>query len=280
MMKSNALIINVALTGHVPTKEQTPHVPITPEEIADDAENVYALGASIVHVHARDRSGRPTRDETVYADIIRRIRDRCPDLVVVASTSARDTDDLEGRMRVLSLDGDVKPDMASLTLGSLNFMKGCSVTPPEAIRRLVATMLKNGIMPELEVFDIGMANYAQYLIDHMKLPAPLYANLILGSLGSLPSTPANLVHLVNELPEEIVWGATGIGRFAFTTQRLAMAMGGHVRVGIEDSIYMDGEKTRPATNEQLVERVRRLADAMDREIASPSEVRALLNLTT
>ncbi len=272
------LIINAALTGIMPSKKDNPFVPITPEEIADDAKRVYDLGASIVHIHARDKNGNPCSKKEIYKEIIERIRDKCSDIIITVSTSRRRTKSLEERIEVLSLEGDVKPEMASLTMGSLNFMHDCSINPPEAIMSLLNAMHASGIKPELEVFDFGMANYAKYLFKKGYLNGNYYCNLILGSLGTIAATPRNLMHLVDELPEELKWGATGVGRYAFDVQCIAIATGGHVRVGLEDSLYLDKNKRELATNEKLVLRVVKIAEAMGRKIATSKEVRELLKI--
>lgn len=272
------LIINAAITGIVPTKNDNPYVPITPEEIAADAKRVCEIGASIIHIHARDKNGSPSHRKETYREIIERIREKCEDIIITVSTSGRRTKNVQERMEVLELDGYVKPDMASLTLGSLNFMNDSSMNPPDVILSLLSSMQACDIKPELEIFDVGMANYAKYLFRKGKLTGNYYCNLIVGSLGTIPATPKNLFHLVDELPEHLIWGATGIGRFAFDMQCLAIASGGHVRVGLEDSIYMDKDKKELATNEKLVLRAKRIAEAMGREIATPKEVRKLLKL--
>jgi uncharacterized protein (DUF849 family) len=277
-MISEKLIINVALTGIVPTKSENPDVPITPQEIAEDTKKVCDLGASIVHIHARDNSGHPSPKKEVYAEIIGRIRERCDDIIITVSTSGRKTKTLEERMDVLELEDDFKPDMASLTLGSLNFKDDCGINSPETIHSLLRRMNDSGIKPELEIFDTGMANFAKYLFRKGDLRGRCYSNLILGSLGTMAATPKNLVHLVDEIPRDVIWGASGVGRFAFAVQCLSISMGGHVRVGIEDSTYMDKDKRELATNEKLVLRARRVAESMGREIATPKEVREILNL--
>ena len=274
-MRDRKLIINAALTGIVPSKEQTPFVPITPEEIASDAKRVYDLGASMVHIHARDENGAHTADKEVYREIILRIREKCEDVIITVSTSGRRTKNLHERLQVIELDGDAKPDMASLTLGSLNFMHDVSVTHPHDIRCMLETIIASGLKPELEVFDTGMANFAAHLFNKGLIQGPQYMNLLLGSLGTMPATPKDLFHLVGSLPEQCIWAATGVGKFAFQTQCLSIAAGGHVRVGIEDGIYMNGNKEL-ATNAKLTERVRRVAEAMERPIMSAKELRAIL----
>jgi uncharacterized protein (DUF849 family) len=277
-MTFDKLIINVALTGVVPTKEQNPYVPISPKEIADDAIKVYNLGASIVHIHARDESGLPSHKKEIFAEIIDRIRQKSSDLIITVSLSGRRVKELSYRIEVLELDGNLKPDLASLTLGSMNFINGSSENSPEVILALLNAMQLACIKPELEIFDAGMANYARYLFKKGFIAGNHYANLILGSLGTMAADPKNLIHLLGELPEKIIWAATGVGQFAFDMQALSIAIGGHVRVGLEDSLYMDKAKHELATNETLVLRVRKASEAVGREIASPKEVRGILNL--
>jgi 3-keto-5-aminohexanoate cleavage enzyme len=277
-MSGTPLIVNAALTGMVPTKEENPHVPVTPTEIAEDAYRCCEAGAAIVHLHARDENGRPTYRADVYREIIASVRERCPDVIVCVSTSGRLWPELEPRAEVLSLDGDLRPDLASLTLGSLNFPKQASVNDPEVIRGLAERMADRGIVPELEVFEFGMVDYAKFLIDRGVLRGPHYFNLLLGSLGTLSATPFHLATLAMSLPEGSVWGAAGIGRFQFSVNAMAVTMGGHVRVGLEDNLYLDVDKTRPASNLALVKRIVALARAAGREVASPAQVRTMVGL--
>jgi uncharacterized protein (DUF849 family) len=272
------LIVNAALTGMVPTKADNANTPVTPEEIAADAAACVDAGAAIVHLHARDGDGRPTWRPEVFRRVVAAVRERCPDAIVCVSTSGRVFPDLERRAAVLELDGDEKPDLASLTLGSLNFPKQASVNEPETIRGLAGRMAERGIVPELEVFDLGMVDYARHLIERGVLRPPFYFNLLLGSLGTLAASPLRLALLVEALPEGAVWAGAGIGRFQFFVNALSVTMGGHVRVGLEDNLWLDAEKTRPATNVELVRRIARLAEAAERELAPPDVARRLIGL--
>jgi len=272
------LIINLALTGVVHTKADAPHLPVTPEEIAEDTKRCYDAGASIVHLHARDPDGAPDYRKEIYAEIVRRVRERCPEIIVCVSTSGRVVNGFAERSQSLELAGGLQPEMASLTLGSLNFPTQASVNDPQMITALLATMTERGIVPELEVFDCGMIDYAKYLIRRELLRPPLYFNLFLGSLGTIQATPHHLTGLVEELPEGATWGATGVGRSQFRINALAVAMGGHVRVGLEDCVFMDLGKSRPATNLRLVERIAGVARSMGRSIATPEEARKIIGL--
>lgn len=272
------LIINLAPTGMVPTTADNAAVPVTSGTITDDCTACCEGGASIVHLHARDANESPTWQSEVYREIVLGVRARCPDTIICVSTSGRTHGAFEQRSDVLNLDGLAKPDMASLTLGSLNFPKQASVSDPAMIKRLADRMNERGIVPELEVFDFGMLDYAKYLIERGVLREPFYFNLLLGSLGTLSATPFHLASLVMSLPSGATWAAAGIGRFQFPMNSLAIVTGGHVRVGLEDNLFLDAEKTQPATNRTLVDRVVRLAEAAGRPVATPLEARAMIGL--
>ncbi len=278
MTVSDKLIVNACLMGMVPTKADNPSLPVTPEEIANDARRCVDAGAAIVHLHARDDGGLPTYRLDAYRVVVAAVKDRCPDVVVCVSTSGRTFKAFEERSAVLDLDGGLEPELASLTLGSLNFPTQASVNEPEMIARLAGRMLERGIVPELEVFDLGMLDYAAYLIGRGVLREPFYVNFLLGSLGTLSATPANLALLAQSVPAGATWSAAGIGRFQFQVNAMAVTMGGHVRVGLEDNLYLDAEKRELATNVALVERVVALARAAGREPATPDEARSLIGL--
>lgn len=268
------MIITLAPTGMIPTKEQTPYVPVTPEEIAADTHEAYKLGVSVVHVHARDELGYPTYKKEVFADIFEKIRNRCPDIIICASTSGRIHPQVEHRSDVLEL----YPEMASLTMGSLNFPQHPSVNPMETMMNLASKMKEKNILPELEIFEAGFINTSKYLTRNGYLKAPLHYCLLLGSLGSIPASISDLSYLVQSLPPESNWSATGIGRFQTQMNVAAILMGGHVRVGIEDSIYYNYPNAELATNTTLVKRIIRIARELNRDIATPSEARAILGL--
>ncbi|HTY90807.1 MAG TPA: 3-keto-5-aminohexanoate cleavage protein [Methanocella sp.] len=268
------LIIQLAPTGMVPTKKDTPHVPITPKEIAADTYKAYRLGASVVHLHARGEDGRPTYKKEVYEEIFSRVREKCPDIVICASTSGRLYSDIDQRAEVLELG----PEMASLTVGSLNFPSDISINSIETIKDLAIRMARRGIKPELEIFESGFINTAQYLAKKGYFKAPLHFNLLLGSLGSIPADLRDHVYLVESIPRGDTWSAAGIGRYQARINVAAILMGGHVRVGIEDSIYYDYTTRELATNERLVRRIARIAKELGREIATPADARKILGL--
>jgi uncharacterized protein (DUF849 family) len=269
------LIINAAITGMVPMPADNPSVPVTVGQIVTEARRCADAGASILHVHARGEDGTPTWRPEIYQAIIDGIRSTCPGLLISGSTSGRLWSDFSKRSALL----DCRPDLASLTPGSMNFPASASVNPPQIVCQLATAMKERGIIPELEFFEMGMIDYVRdYMIPREILQAPFYANLLLGSLGTLAASARNLVHMVEALPAGMVWSAAGIGRFQFPINNLAITMGGHVRVGLEDNLWMDAEKNDPATNVRLIERVVRVAQAVGRPIASPADTRRILGL--
>lgn len=270
------VIINAAITGMVPTREMTPHVPLTPGEIGADASRCQDAGAAVVHIHARNRAGVPTTSMRVWTEVLQAVREAAPGLLVSASCSGRQVAEVE--RRAACLDATPRPDLGSLTLGSMNFPQQASVNAPDTIRGLAARMRERGITPELEIFEVGMAEYAGYLVKKGVLAAPLYANILLGNLGTLGATQANLDRVVAALPAGTTWSVAGIGRYQREANRLGLAGGGHARVGLEDNIWMDDARAELATNAGLVERVAGWAEAYGRGVASPGEARDIIGL--
>ncbi len=277
-MKSEKLIINLCPTGMIPTREMTPHLPQTPDEIICDIDACFRHGLGMVHLHARDENGLPTYKKEAYAAIIEKIRSKFPDLVIVVSTSGRTFSEFEQRSDVLELTGDQKPDMASLTLSSVNFNKIASVNSPDMIINLAAKMQEKGIKPELEIFDLGMVNYAHYLIKKGLLTPPYYFNIILGNIATAQARLLPLGLIVSELPDNSIWSLGGVGDCQSVMNAFGTIIGDGVRVGIEDNIWYDSQRSRLATNEQLVSRVVKIAATLGRQIAPPEEVRQRLAL--
>jgi 3-keto-5-aminohexanoate cleavage enzyme len=273
------LIVNFTPTGMIPTKQMTPHVPVAPAEIVEDVHRAVEIGITMVHLHARDEAtGEPTYRAQVYEKIIRGIRSFAPDLVLCVSLSGRTFNQFAQRSEVLQLDGAVKPDMGSLTLSSLNFNKVASINAPEMIHALAQVMATRGIVPELEAFDAGMINYARYLHKKAVLARPFYFNLLLGNIAC---AQADLLHaglMVRDLPDDSLWSLAGIGDAQLPMNSLAIAMGGGVRVGLEDNIFYDRARTRLATNAELLHRIHTIAQANERTLMPPSELRRLLHL--
>ena len=277
-ISADPLIINVCLSGNVVNRQVNPHVPRSTQEITEDALRVIAAGASILHVHAYDDNDEPTWRPEVFGRIFESIRAESQDVVLVATTSGRLHPEFEKRAAVLDLDGSAKPDMASLTLGSLNFPRQASVNAPETVQQLCRRMQERGITPELEAFDMGMLNYAFYLQRKGFLPQNCYINLLLGSLGSVPGRMLDLAQMVREIPVEWTWAAAGIGRYQLPINAAAITMGGHVRVGLEDNPVFDYNSYAPASNAALVKRLVRIADELGRPVAQPAATRQRLQL--
>jgi uncharacterized protein (DUF849 family) len=263
----------------IPTKEMTPLVPIAANEIIEQVHEVAQLGVNMVHLHARDpQTGRPTFRKDIYAEIIDGIRDKHEDLIICVSTSGRDFFEFEKRSEVLDLTSRFKPDFGSLTLSSLNFNRQASVNSPDMIKDLARKMLDNGIRPELEVFDLGMINYAKYLIRKDLLRPPYYFNLILGNIACAQADMMSLGLMVRELPPNSIWAVGGVGNAQLPMNAMSIVAGGGVRIGLEDNIWFDRARTRLATNRELVERILLIAKAMGRKPYTCAEARALLDL--
>ena len=273
------LIVNFCPTGMIPTKAMTPHVPISPAEVIDDACGALELGVAIVHLHARDHDGTPTYRGEIYEEMILGIRGHFSDAIICVSCSGRNFPELERRSEVLELTGAARPDLASLTLTSLDFPTGTSQNAPDMVIALAERMLERGIKPELECFDFGMINAANMLIGKGLLgDGPHYFNLLLGSRYSVPATARHLSNMVEDLPPDSLWSAAGIGLFQLPMNLLAIAMGGHCRVGLEDNIYHGFNRGELATNEGLVERIANISETFGRPLAGSSRARALLGL--
>lgn len=279
MCTMDKLIINFTPTGLIPQKGETPFVPVSCQEIIEDVKKACKLGISMVHLHIRDENTQqPCYKKETYAKVIEGIREFAPDLIIGVSTSGRLFNDFEKRADVLLLEGDLKPDMASLTLSSLNFNSQASINEPSMIMRLGQEMLQRGIKPELEAFDAGMINYAKYVIGKGILKPPFYFNLILGNVAC---AQADLIHaglMINDLPEQSIASLGGVGSYQLRVNSLAVAMGYGVRVGLEDNIWFDRARTKLATNLELLARIKQIAEANEREIMTSSELRPLLRL--
>jgi 3-keto-5-aminohexanoate cleavage enzyme len=268
------LIIQLAPTGLILQKSDNPSIPIIPDEIAEVVSRCYKLGVSVVHVHARHDDGTSAYEREIYEEIFEKIRKQCPKIIFCASTSGRGVQDIEKRCQVLSL----MPEMATLTVGTVNFVGQRSNNTFESVKYLADQMGKLGIKPEIEIFERGFINTALYLAKKGHLTYPMHFNLLLGSLGSIPADLRDLTYLVDSIPEGNTWSATGIGRFQIGINTAAIIMGGHVRVGLEDAIYYHQATHELATNENLIKRVVRIAGEVGREIASPEEARRILSL--
>lgn len=272
------LIINLAPTGGVADRSRNPHVPIDPADIVADVAACASLGAAIAHLHVRDDAGQASSDPERFRALIRAIRadSRSARMVLCVSTSGRHGQTPDQRAAVLHLAGDDKPDMASLTLGSLNFMGGASVNPPDTIRMLAKTMLDRGIKPELEVFDLGMLHFAGILIREGLLRPPYFFNLILGNVAGAQCSLNDLAALANLLPERSFWSVGGIGRSQRPAASLGCVLADGVRIGLEDNLWQDAEHRVAASNPGLVRWLGDLATACGRPLADAGQVRRML----
>jgi 3-oxoadipate:acetyl-CoA acetyltransferase len=272
------LILNLAPTGMVPTREMSDHVPLQPDEVIADVLRCAEQGITVAHLHARDEHDEPTTSKAVYARIIGGIREQRPDLVLCVSCSGRKTPDLGPRAEVLDLDGDLAPDMASLTLSSLNFPRHASVNAPDVVIALAEQMKERGIRPEVEIFDIGMVAVLRKLQERGVIGAPAQVNLLFGNLASAQADLPDIGVLVGRLPADSIWSLAGIGEAQLPVAGIAAAAAPGVRIGLEDNLWLDAERTVPASNPALVGRVHALAELHGRAIMAPSELRAMLGL--
>ncbi|HWR45149.1 3-keto-5-aminohexanoate cleavage protein [Sporomusa sp.] len=260
------LIITIAPTGNVPTKFMTPHVPVTPSEIANDIISCQKAGAAVAHIHARDERQVPTTDIKYFAEIVRLLDAAGCSIIKQISTGARGGKSGEARAESLVL----QPQSASLATGSSNFPASVNANDPGLVEYMAKIMLDKSIKPEIEVFDTAMIHNAVNLQKAGLLKGPLLFNLVLGVKGSLPATAKNLFFLVESLPADAVWSVSIIGPQHVNLSTVAIALGGHVRVGIEDNIYYT--KGVLATNVSMVERIVNIAQSVGRELATPEDV--------
>lgn len=263
------LIITIAPTGNVPTKAMTPHVPVTPAEIANDIIACQQAGAAVAHIHARDELQAPTTDIKYFAETVRLLDAAdCP-IIKQLSTGARGGKTGQSRAESLAL----QPHSASLATGSSNFPASVNANDPALVEYMAKIMLDKHIKPEIEVFDTAMIHNAVQLQKAGLLKGRLLFNLVLGVKGSLPATAKNLFFLVESLPDDAVWSVSIIGPQHVNLSTVAIALGGHVRVGIEDNIYYS--KGVLATNSAMVERIAKIAGSIGRELAAPADVLAI-----
>jgi len=271
---SHPVIITCAITGAETTRERQPNLPITPQEQAAAAAEAVKAGASIIHLHVREDDGRPSQRVERFDEAIRAIRASAPGVIIQISTGGAVGESIEKRAQPLAL----KPEMASLNLGTLNFGDDVFYNHPKDIVGLAGKMAQYGVMPELEVYEAGMVETGLRLAKQGVLKGPLHFQFVLGVPGGMSGDPRHLVHLVSMLPSpEMHWGVAGVGRFQLPLAVQALVMGGHVRVGFEDNIfYRKGEVAK--SNAQLVERISRLARELGREVATPAQARELLGI--
>lgn len=266
------LIITVAPVGSVPRKKDTPHIPITSQEIIDCALRCEDAGAALIHIHVRDAEEKSSDDPELFAKVVDALKERSRLITQVSTGRRLPGDGYESRFPRLAC----RPEMASLSTGSVNFPTHVYSNSTEMVEKLAGDMKRLGVKPEMEIFDVAMIQNAISLGEKGLADTPLHFNLVMGVPGGIPANIDHLVHMVRSLPAGSTWTVSGIARSQLPVGVHAMLMGGHVRVGLEDNIYL--KKGVLATNEQLIERVVRLAGEFGREVATPDEARALLSL--
>jgi 3-keto-5-aminohexanoate cleavage enzyme len=272
---STPCIITVAITGSVPTKKDSPAVPITVAEQIESTHAAYEAGAALVHVHVRNDDGTTTSDPEKFAGFLAGIRKHCPDMIVQFSTGGRSGAGKE-RGGMLHL----KPDMASLTTGSVNFAKIIYENHPALIHDLAAGMLANGIKPEIEIFDLAMLYNAAKLVADGLLKPPVHVQFVLGIPGALPADREVLEFELQQLTRVLpgaTWTAAGIGRHQLMVNEWTLELGGHCRTGLEDNVRFDKERLA-SSNAELVQRLADLTAKFGRSVATPAEARRILGL--
>ncbi|MDQ6929789.1 MAG: 3-keto-5-aminohexanoate cleavage protein [Candidatus Eremiobacteraeota bacterium] len=265
------LIITVAPVGAELTPDQTPHLAVTPKALGEVARKVRAAGASLIHVHCRNDDGTNTHDVARFAQAYDEIR-AGSDLIVQFSSGGAIGMTPEERSQPLQL----RPEMATLTCGTVNFGDDIFENSFPIMRGILAAMNRYGVKPELEIFDKGHLSNARRLEREGLLSFPQHVDFVLGVPGGLEASVQNLCDLVDDLPAGCTWSVAGIGRMQLPLAMAAIAMGGHVRVGLEDNIYY--AKGKLATNEDLVARIVRIALEAGRPVSTPDQARAILGL--
>ncbi|MCI8537325.1 MAG: 3-keto-5-aminohexanoate cleavage protein [Oscillospiraceae bacterium] len=267
-------IITVAPTGAWPTKKDNPNIPLNPKEIAADVVECYKAGAAICHLHMRDEEGRGSMSAERFQETVDLIKAQC-DIVINCTTSGAFVSDGE-RMAHLPL---VKPDIASYDCGTMNWMHNAVFTnTPQFLEQLGRLMIEHNIKPEIEIFDAGMIYNSIYYAKKGVLKTPMHYQFVLGAAGGMAATVENLVFLRSLIPEGSTWGALGIGKGHVPIMLATVALGGHLRVGMEDNVlYGPGQLAE--SNAQFVKRAADLVRLAGNEAATPDDARQILSLT-
>lgn len=266
------LIITVAPTGAQTTRKHTPYVPLAPKEIADSVYEAWQAGASIAHIHVRDENGNNTLDLNTYIEVINRIKDKC-DIIINLTTAGGVSMNDEDRLKVCELGSE----MATFDAGSMNFGSDVFLNSPNFLERLAIKLKEHQIKPEIEVFDVGMIENTMRIVKKGLIEPPFHFQFVLGVQGGMPATPKNLMFLAESIPAGSTWSAIGASKDQLAINTMSILMGGHVRVGMEDSVYYrKGELAK--TNAQFVERIVDLSRILGREVATPNEARGILGL--
>jgi 3-keto-5-aminohexanoate cleavage enzyme len=271
------LIITAAICGAEVTKEHNPNVPYTIEEIGNEAESAYNAGASIIHLHVREDNGTPTQSKERFRVCIEKIKARCPDVIILPSTGGAVGMTNEERLQPIYL--EPPPEIATLDCGTMNYGSGDEifVNTENTIIYFAEEMNKRGIKYELECFDKAMIDTALRLYQLGYIKKPLHFNFVLGLIGGITATERDLKFLVGSIPKDATFTVTGIGRHELPMATLSIRMGGHIRVGFEDNIYLS-KGILAKSNGELVEMVVNISKEMGREIATPDDARKIIGL--
>ncbi|RKH46183.1 3-keto-5-aminohexanoate cleavage protein [Corallococcus sp. AB049A] len=273
---SKPMVITAAMVGAETTREQTPYLPITAEEIAEDAVKCREAGAAMVHIHVRTAEGKPSQDAELFRAAIRAIRKRT-DILIQVSTGGAVGMGVDERCGGLTLTGADKPDMATLTTGTVNFGEEVFWNPRPLVRDIAKRIKGIGLKPELECFDVGMIDEARYLAKEGLVDLPAHFDFVLGVPGTLQARPEVLDFMIASLPEGSSWTVAGVGRQQLPFVDEAAKRGGNARVGLEDNIYLS-KGVLAKGNFELVAEAAKRARAAGRELATPEQARQLLRL--
>lgn len=267
-------IITVAPTGAWPKKKDNPNVPMTPQEIADDVYECYKAGAAICHLHMRDDEGNGTMDKSKFEETVKLIQEKC-DIVINLTTSGDVVSTDETRMAHIK---SIKPALASFDCGSMNWMhSSVFVNHPKFLEELGMLMQEVGTKPEIEIFDAGMIYNSLHYIKKGVLKAPAHYQFVLGAAGGATATVENLVYLKNLIPEGSTWSALGIGKGHVPIMLATVALGGHLRVGMEDNVMFSVTELAES-NAQLVKRAADIITISGNEVATPDDAREILGI--
>ncbi len=273
---SRPMVLTAAMVGAETTREQTPYLPITAEEIAEDAVKCREAGAAMVHLHVRTAEGKPSQDAELFRAAIRAIRART-DVLIQVSTGGAVGMGVDERCGGLTLTGADKPDMATLTTGTVNFGEEVFWNPRPLVRDIAKRIRAIGLKPELECFDVGMIDEARYLAKEGLVELPAHFDFVLGVPGTLQARPEVLDFMIASLPEGSSWTVAGVGRQQLPFVDEAAKRGGNARVGLEDNIYLS-KGVLAKGNFELVAEAAKRARAAGREVATPEQARQLLRL--
>lgn len=286
------IVITCAITGNLTRPEQTPHLPITPKQIADSALEAAEAGAAIAHIHVRDpETGRPSMEIDLYREVLDRIRSKNTDLIINLTTGpggrfvpSQEDPKVAGPGTTLMVPERrvdhivaLKPDICTLDLNTMNSGGQVVINTPENVRRMARVITEAGVKPEIELFDSGDIALLHDLVADGTLKGPLLTSFVMGVKYGFQPSPETVLYARGLLPADAAFTAIGIGRSAFQMVAQSYLAGGHVRVGLEDAVYIERGVLAPS-NAALVEKARRLAEDLGAQIANPTEARRLLGL--